>query len=392
MENNQYIYMDHAATTSVHPEVLEVMQPYFSEYYGNPSGLYSMAQEARRSIDQSRKIVSNFLGCRPSEVIFTSGGTESDNLAIKGSVFGNTFNGKHILTTSIEHHAVLNSCYQLEQMGFEVEYVNPDSDGLINPQDISDRINEKTVLVTVMLVNNEIGTIQPISKISEIIKQKSNEYGHDVIFHTDAVQAIEFEEVDVKKLGVDLLSISAHKFGGPKGVGVLYVRRNIPFEALQVGGGQERERRSGTENVPGIVGLAKAISLLDYRKQSSKKHCRFLRDRLIQGISNKIPDTILNGHPTIRVDNNVNFCFEGIEGEPLLVGLDFSGIFASSGSACSSGSLEPSHVLTSIGRSPQLAQSSLRLTIGHNNTEKEVDFVLDKLVQLVSKLRSMPTL
>ena len=392
MENNNYIYMDHAATTSVHPEVLEAMQPYFSEYYGNPSGLYSMAQEARRSVDQSRKIISNFLGCRPSEVIFTSGGTESDNLAIKGSVFANSFGGKHILTTSIEHHAVINSCNQLEEMGFDVEYINPDLNGLINPQDIFNRITKETALVTVMLVNNEIGTIQPISKISELIKQKASEYGHAINFHTDAVQAIEFEEIDVKNLGVDLLSLSAHKFGGPKGIGVLYVRRGLPFEAQQVGGGQERERRSGTENVPSIVGLAKAMSLLDYRKDSSVIHCRFLRDRLIQEISNKIPDTLLNGHPTTRVANNVNFCFKGVEGEPLLIGLDFSGIFASSGSACSSGALEPSHVLTSIGRSPELAQSSLRLTVGHNNSVEEVNYVVEKLVELVSKLRSMPTL
>ena len=392
MQDNSYIYLDHAATTSVHPEVVEAMNPFFSEYYGNPSGLYSMAQESRRSVDQSRKIISNFLGCRPSEIIFTSGGTESDNLAIKGSVNVNNSSGGHVLTTSIEHHAVLNSCLQLEEIGFDVEYLTPDSDGLIDPHEIYNRIRKETVLVSIMLVNNEIGTVQPISRITEMIKQKSTELGIKIPFHTDAVQAIEFEEINVNTLGVDLLSLSGHKFGGPKGVGVLYIRRGVPLNSLQSGGGQERERRSGTENVPGIVGLSKAISILDIRKEANKRYCRNLRDRLIDGISKRIPGTYLNGHPTIRVDNNVNFCFEGIEGEPLLVGLDFNGIFASSGSACSSGSLEASHVLTSIGRPVELAKSSLRLTLGYTNTSDEIDYVLDKLVELVSKLRSMPIL
>ena len=386
------IYMDHAGTTALEPRVLDVIQPYFTERFGNPSSIHTIGQEARQAVDDARERVSDILGCRVSEVVFTSGGTESDNTALRGVAEALRDTGNHIVTTKVEHHAVLHTCEYLESVGFKVTYLPVDRYGLVDPDDVVRALNEKTILVSIMYANNEIGTIEPISDIAELLKGQSSRLGRKIVFHTDAVQAAGVLELDVQNLGVDLLSLSAHKFHGPKGVGVLYIRRGTPFMLQTVGGGQERERRSGTENVSGIVGLAAALELAEGLKEHSVAHCRRLRDKLIVGIQNRIPKAHLNGHATRRLDNNVNFSFENVEGEPIFLGLDMAGIFASSGSACSSGSLEPSHVLLALGQSVNLARGSLRLSLGRDNTDDEVDYVLSVLGDLVSKLRNMPNL
>jgi cysteine desulfurase len=390
--SDKMIYMDNAATTPVRPEVLDAMLPYFTETYGNPSGIYTIAQQARKAADESREIVANIIGARISEIVFTSGGTESDNAALKGVAFALQHVGNHIITTSIEHHAVLHTCHQLEQFGFEITYLPVDKYGLLNPIDVRNAITEKTILVSVMLANNEIGTIEPVSEISNLVKEEAKRLNHQIYVHTDAVQAAGMLDVNVKSLGVDLLSLSAHKFGGPKGVGVLYIKRGTPFETQQMGGGQERQRRSGTENLPGIVGLAEAFRIANKERDMVGIKLTRLRDKIINGINQTISKTHLNGHPLDRLPNNINFSFENVEGEPILLALDFSGICASSGSACSSASLEPSHVLIAIGLSADLAQSSLRITLGHDNTEKDVDYLLSVLPDLVGRLRSMPSL
>ena len=389
---DKIVYMDHASTTSVRPEVLEAMLPYFGASFGNPSSIYTLAQEARKAVDESRESVAGVLGARTSEVVFTSGGTESDNAALKGVAFALRHLGNHIVTTSIEHHAVLHSCHQLEQFGFDVTYLPVDQYGLVDPDDVARAVNERTILVSVMLANNEIGTIEPVSEIGRILKEEARRREQAIVFHTDAVQAAGFLDLDVKSLGVDLLSLSAHKLHGPKGVGVLYVRRGTPFEPQHMGGGQERQRRSGTENVPGIVGMAEALRLASEEREWLAAHCAELRDRTIAGIQDAVERAYLNGHPTRRLPNNVNICFESVEGEPILLGLDFAGICASSGSACSSASLEPSHVLIAIGRTADLAQGSLRITLGRDNDQEDVDYLLDVLPGLVSRLRAMPTL
>ena len=386
------IYLDHAATTPVRPEVLDAMVPYFGASFGNPSSIYSLAQEARKAVDESRENVARTLGARISEIVFTSGGTESDNAALKGVAFALRQVGDHIVTSSIEHHAVLHTCHQLEQFGFNITYLPVDSHGLVDPDDVARAITDRTTLVSVMLANNEIGTIEPIAEISRAVKAEARRRDRTIVVHTDAVQAAGFLEVDANKLGVDLLSLSAHKLHGPKGVGALFVRRGTPFEPQQMGGGQERQRRSGTENVPGIVGLGEALRLAQEERDHVSTHCAGLRDKLIAGIQSKMDGTRLNGHPTQRLPNNVNISFEGVEGEPILLGLDLAGICASSGSACSSASLEPSHVLLAIGLSANLAQSSLRITVGRYNTEGEVDRVLAVVPGLVGKLRAMPSL
>lgn len=386
------IYLDHSATTPVRREVLEAMLPHFSVGYGNPSSIYTMGQEARKAMDDAREVAARAIGARMGEIVFTSGGTESDNAALKGAAFALRHMGNHIITTTIEHHAVLHTCHQLEQFGFEVSYVPVDEQGLVDPQSVARAIMDETVLVSVMTANNEIGTIQPVAEIASIVKGEAQARGRTIVMHTDAVQAAGFLDINVRTLGVDLMSLSAHKIYGPKGVGLLYVKRGTPFEAQNAGGGQERQRRSGTENVPGIVGMGEALRLATAEREEVSARCMRLRDRLIEGIFDSIDGTHLNGHPTRRLPNNVNISFEGVEGEPVLLGLDFTGVCASSGSACSSASLEPSHVLLAIRRSADLAQGSLRITLGRDNTDEDVDYLLSVLPEIVGKLRAMPSL
>ena len=386
------IYLDHSATTPVRKEVLEAMLPFFTESYGNPSSIYTMAQEGRKAVDDARETIAKIIGGRISEIVFTSGGTESDNAALKGVAFALKHVGNHIITSNIEHHAVLHTCHQLEQFGFDITYLPVDRNGLINASDVRDAITEKTILVSIMMANNEIGTIQPIDLIGKEIKEAARENNQAIMFHTDAVQAAGYLDINVKEMNVDLLSLSAHKFSGPKGVGALYIKRGTPFEAQNLGGGQERQRRSGTENVPAIVGMGEAFRLATAEKEQVSRRCTYLRDKLITIIQENIPGTHLNGHPTLRLPNNVNISFENVEGEPILLGLDFSGIYASSGSACSSASLEPSHVLLAIGRQADLVQGSVRITLGRENTEEDVDYFLSVLPDLVARLRGMPSL
>ena len=389
---DKVIYLDHSATTPVRKEVLRAMLPYFSESFGNPSSIYTLAQEARKAVDDARETVSHLLGARMSEVVFTSGGTESDNAALKGVAFALKHVGNHIITSNIEHHAVLHTCHQLEQFGFDVTYLPVDRDGLISPDEVAAAITDETILVSIMMANNEIGTIQPIKEITRLVKEEAQRRRRTITVHTDAVQAAGLLEINVRDLGVDLLSLSAHKFYGPKGVGLLYIRRGTAFEPQNMGGGQERQRRSGTENVPGIVGLAEAYILACEERDEVAARCFRLRERLLAGLEERIDRVHINGHPTRRLPNNINVSFEDVEGEPVLLGLDFAGIWASSGSACSSASLEPSHVLLAIGRSANLAQGSLRITFGRENTEEDVDYVLSVLPGLVEKLRAMPSL
>ena len=389
---DRLIYMDYAATTPVRPEVVETMLPFFSESFGNPSSIYEMAQQSRGAVDRSRRTIARALGCRTSEIVFTSGGTESDNAAVKGVATALRNIGNHVITSSIEHHAVLHACHQLEQFGFDVTYLPVDEFGLIDPEDVARAVTERTTLVSVMLANNEIGTIEPVSEIAAAVRQEARRIGRKIYVHTDAVQAMGAIDVNVRDLGVDLLSLSGHKLHGPKGVGALYIRRGTPFEPLIQGGGQERERRSGTENVPAIVGLAEAVRLAELERSETSRRLTGLRDRIISGIHERIPDAKLNGHPLRRLPNNVNVSFERVEGEPILLGLDFAGICASSGSACSSASLEPSHVLTAIGLPADLAQGSLRITIGRDTIDEDVDYMIETLTGLVGRLRAMPSL
>lgn len=380
--------MDNAATTPTHPEVVEAMKPYFTEIYGNPSSIHSFARDGRRAIDEARDRVAALLNAeKPSEIIFTSGGTEADNLAIKGVAFAHREKGKHIITTSIEHHAVLHTCEYLEKYhDFEITYLPVDKYGLVDPADVEEAIREDTILITVMMANNEIGTIQPVAEIGRIAREKG------ILFHTDAVQAVGSIPVDVQAMNIDLLSLSAHKFNGPKGVGALYKRRGVRLVPHMHGGAQERNLRSSTYNVPGIVGLGKAAELAAEHMEEKREHLERLRDKLIDGIMANIDAVILNGHPENRLPNNVNVCFRYIEGESLLLNLDLKGIAASSGSACTSGSLEPSHVLLATGLSHEVAHGSLRLTLGYQNTEEEVDYVLRELPPIVEKLREMSPL
>ncbi len=386
------VYMDHAGTTPVDPMVLEAMIPHFSDRFGNPSSIHTFGQEARRALDDSRETIAKVLGCRLSEVVFTSGGTESDNAAVRGAVTALQETGTHIITCSVEHHAVLHTCQHLENIGFDVTYLPVDGYGQVDPDAVARAITERTVLVSIMYANNEIGAIQPISEIAGLVKERAKAMERTIVVHTDAVQAAGYLDIDVGRLGVDMLSLSAHKFYGPKGAGVLYVRRGSPFLSQQMGGGQERERRSGTENIPSIVGTAVALARAEAERENSSKHVARLRDIIIQAIQEQIPGAHLNGHPTRRLPNNVNFSFEHVEGEPVLLGLEMAGIAASSGSACSSGSLEPSHVLLALGQSADLARGSLRLTLGKSNTEEEVEYLLPVLTDLVSRLRQMPSL
>ncbi|MDO8491550.1 MAG: cysteine desulfurase NifS [Dehalococcoidia bacterium] len=384
------VYLDHAATTSVHPKVLEAMLPYFTEKFGNASAIYKVGQEARKGLDESRDIIASILGCRPAEVVFNSGGTESDNSAIKGAAFALREKGNHIITSSIEHHAVMHSCQYLEKFGFDVTYVPVDRYGVIDLAALDKAITDKTILVTVMMANNEVGTIEPIAEIAKIVKAKGR--GRDLVFHTDAVQCAGALDLDVDKLGVDMLSLSAHKFYGPKGVGVLYLKRNTPFLPQASGGSQERNRRAGTENVAGIAGTATALKLAVENQESNNRRCQELRDYLIEGIQKKIEHAHLTGHPTNRLPNNVSFCFEFVEGEAILLNLDLAGIAASSGSACTSGSAEPSHVLRGMGVAAEISHGAIRFTIGYENTHEDIDYVLSVLPNTIAKLRAMSPL
>lgn len=386
------VYLDHAGTTALDPKVLEAMIPFFTQHFGNPSSIHTVGQEARYALDESRERVAKVLNCRPREVVFTGSGTESDNAAIHGVATALRETGNHIITSSVEHHAVLHSCQYLESLGFEITYVPVDSNGMVQPEAVYNAINERTTLVSIMYGNNEIGTINPISEIAKSIKKRAQELSRTIVFHTDAVQAAGYLSLDVSELGVDLLSLSGHKFHGPKGTGVLYIRRGTPYLPLIHGGGQERERRSGTENIPGIIGLSLALEVANEVREVTSARCAALRDQIVESVLERIPGTRLNGHPTERLPNNANFSFTGIEGEPILLGLDMAGIAASSGSACSSGSLEPSHVLLALGQSAEIARGSLRLTLGRDNTEEEVEYLLEVLVELVERLRQLPSL
>ncbi len=386
------IYLDHAGTTATDPLVLEAMLPYFSQLYGNPSSIHTVGQEARHALDLAREKVSKVLHCRSNEVVFTSGGTEADNAAVHGAVIALQETGNHIITSSVEHHAVLHTCQYLENIGFEVTYLPVDAYGTVSAESVRNAINDRTTLVTVMYANNEIGTINPIVDIAAAVKQRADELDRTIVMHTDGVQAAGFLDLNVRQLGVDMMSLSAHKFYGPKGAGVLFVRRGTPFLPLILGGGQERERRSGTENIAAIVGLSVALGLADASREVNSAQCAALRDQIVQRVLAEIPGTGLNGHPTERLPNNINFSFEGVEGEAILLGLDVAGIAASSGSACSSGSLEPSHVLLALGQTAELARGSLRITLGKENTEAEIEYLLKVLVELMQQLRELPTL
>ena len=392
-DKQNLIYLDHASTTYIRDEVYEAMKPYLTNNFGNPSSIYTIAQQSRIAIDHSREKIAKILNCRPSEIIFTSGGTESDNSSIYSTDIAQMNIGKHIITSSIEHHAVLNACEFLEEnFDFTISYLPVNNQGIINLESLKSQLTPKTSLVSIMLANNEIGTIQPIHEITKIIRDYSENNNTSIMIHTDAVQAPGYINLNVKDLDVDLLSLSSHKFYGPKGCGILYVKRGTPFTPITVGGNQERQRRAGTENVSGIVGTAKALELAELERDEITKKTIKLRDKLISGIFNNIENVTLNGHPTQRLANNAHFSFQDIEGESILLSLDLEGIAASSGSACTSASLEPSHVLKSIGLTDEIAQSSVRMTLGKNTTEKEIDLVLETLPKIIARLRSMPTL
>ncbi|MFW5649080.1 MAG: cysteine desulfurase NifS [Candidatus Alkaliphilus sp. MAG34] len=379
-------YFDYAATTPVKKEVLEEMLPFFSINFGNPSSIYNIGRQSRDALDVARDRVSKTLNSKSEEIFFTGGGSESDNWAIKGVAFANKDKGNHIITSKIEHHAVLNTCEYLEKKGFEITYLDVDKYGLVSVDDLKGAIRDDTILVSIMYANNEIGTMQPIKELAQIAREK------EIIFHTDAVQAYGNEIIDVKDLGVDLLSISAHKIYGPKGVGALYIKKGTKIHQLIHGGAQEKKRRAGTENMPGIVGLGKAAEMAYENIEEHIDRLVRLRDRLINGIMTKIPYTKLNGHPTKRLPGNANISFEFIEGESLLLSLDIEGIAASTGSACTSGSLSSSHVLMAIGLTHEMAHGSLRLTIGDFTTEDEIDYVIEKLQPIVDRLRRISPL
>lgn len=380
------IYFDNAATTAVKKEVLEKMLPYFSENYGNASSIYKLGQASSEAIADARRKVAAAIGCKPDEVFFTGCGSEADNWAIKGVAFANKNKGKHIITTAIEHHAVLHTCQYLEKHGFEVTYLPVDEYGKVSLIELENAIRSDTVLITVMFANNEIGTIEPIKEIADIAKK------HNVLFHTDAVQAIGAVPIDVNEMGIDLLSLSAHKFGGPKGVGALYIRSGLRIDNFMHGGAQERRKRAGTENVAGIVGLGEAISLATENINEKAKRISAIRDYIIKNISEKIPNCRLNGHPTDRLCGNVNFSFEFIEGEGMLLLLDLNGIAASSGSACTSGSLDPSHVLLAIGLPHSIAHGSLRVSVGEANTMEDAEKLIEILPGIIQRLRDMSPL
>jgi cysteine desulfurase len=380
------IYLDYAATTPTHPEVIKAMLPYFTEEFGNPSSIHSYGQEAKGAIEEARAKVARLIGARSEEIVFTSGGTEADNFALKGVAYANESKGNHIVTSSIEHHAVIESCKFLERRGFKVSYLPVDGYGLVDPDDARKAITAKTILISVMHANNEVGTIEPITEIGKIAKEAR------IYFHTDAVQTVGHIPVDVNNLGVDLLSMSAHKLYGPKGTGALYIRKGTKLVSFMHGGEQERRRRASTENVPGIVGFGKAVEIAQKEMGEEAKRLIYLRDQLIKGLLERIDNTRLNGHPVMRLPNNANVSVDFVEGESMLLNLDLEGICASTGSACSSQSLEPSHVLLAMGLSHEQAHGSLRFTLGKWTTGEEIERVLDLLPRIVAKLRAMSPL
>jgi len=380
------IYLDYAATTPTHPEVLKAMLPYFTDAFGNPSSLYSYGQESKGAIEKARVQVAKLIGARDEEIVFTSGGTGSDNFAIKGMAFANENKGHHVITSSIEHHAVIETCKFLGKKGFRVTYLPVDEYGLVDPQDLKKAITNKTILISVIHANNEMGTIEPIAEIAKIAQEGG------IYFHIDAVQTVGHIPVDVNELGVDLLSMSGHKLYGPKGVGALYIRKGTKLAPFMHGGEQEKRRRAGTENVPGIVGFGRAAEIAQQEVGKEAEHLSYLRDKLIKGILERIDHTRLNGHPSRRLPNNVNVSVDFVEGESMLLNLDLQGICTSTGSACSLSSLEPSHVLLAMGLSHEQAHSSLRLTLGKWTTEEEIGRVLEVLPNIVAKLRSMSPL
>lgn len=385
---DKMIYLDHAATTYTRKEVVDEMIPYFSDCFGNPSSVHAYGRETRRVLNACRTNVADKFNANDNEIFFTSGGTESDNWAIKGIALANTSKGKHIITTKIEHHAVLHACEYLENQGFDVTYLSVDEDGIVNLDELRKALRDDTILVSIMYANNEIGTIEPIKEIGKIIKEQS-----DAVFHTDAVQAVGAIKIDLQELDtVDLLSFSAHKFYGPKGVGGLFVRKGTKLHNTQHGGAQESKRRGGTENLPGIVGLSKALALADEEMDQESKRLIELREYLINKVLDEIPYTRVNGHRTERLPNNVSFCFKFIEGEALLLSLDARGIAGSSGSACTSGSLDPSHVLLAIGLPHEIAHGSLRLTLGKKTTKEDIDYTIESLKVVVEQLRAMSPL
>lgn len=380
------IYLDNAATTAVSPEVLETMMPYFTEVFGNPSSIHGTGREAAKAVDTARKQIAAAIGAQPQEIYFTAGGSESDNWVLKGTAFARKAKGNHIITTAIEHHAVLHTCKWLEKQGFNVTYLPVDEYGLVDPDEVEKAITDQTILISVMAANNEIGTVEPIKEIGAIAR------AHKIPFHTDAVQAIGAIPINVDEMNIDMLSMSGHKFHGPKGIGVLYVRKGIRLDTLIQGGAQERGQRAGTENLAGIVGIGKAIELATAHLEENAARMTALRDKLINGILTAVPDTRLNGHPTKRLPNNCNVSIRYIEGEAMLLRLDLAGIAGSSGSACTSGSLDPSHVLLAIGLPHEIAHGSLRLTLGTDTTEADIDEVLNVLPGIVKDLRAMSVL
>lgn len=381
-----HIYFDHGATTAVRPEVIAKMLPYFGLSYGNPSSIYNLARSVKHAIDDARATIAQCINAKSDEIYFTGCGSESDNWAIKGVLSANKKKGNHIITSAIEHHAIITTCEYLEKQGYEITYLPVDEYGLVNPDDVEAAITDKTVLISVMFANNEIGTIEPVKEIGEIARK------HNVYFHTDAVQAAGHINIDVEDMNIDLLSMSAHKFNGPKGIGALYIKKGVKIDNLIHGGGQEKNKRAGTENVPSIVGMAEALRLACGEMEEHNKKLIELRDKIINEIQQKIPYVRLNGHPTKRLPGNVNFSFNFIEGESLLLSLDLKGICASTGSACASGSLDPSHVLLGIGLSHEIAHGSLRITLGYENENHEVNYLLQVLPEIVEKLRAMSPL
>ncbi|MHB8840647.1 MAG: cysteine desulfurase NifS [Candidatus Aquicultor sp.] len=382
----KFIYLDYAATTPMRPEVVEAMTPYLTKEFGNPSSLYTLGRNARGAIEDARDRVAAFIGADSREIVFTSGGTEADNFAIKGVAYANEKKGKHIITTPIEHHAVLEPCHFLNKRGFGLTYLPVDEHGIVDPADVEKAITDTTVLVSVMHANNEVGTIEPLEEISKVTRAKG------VYLHTDAVQTFGHIPVNVNDLGVDLLSVSAHKLYGPKGVGALYVRRGTRMVSFMQGGSQENNRRAGTHNVAGIVGFAKAVEIAEREMVVEAMRLAELRDHIIRGIFENIPNSRLNGHPAKRLPNNVNMCLVGAEGEAILLSLDMEGISSSSGSACTSGTLDPSHVLLAMGIPAEIAHSSLRLTLGKETTKEDVDYLLDILPPTIERLRAMSPL
>ncbi|MBQ6129783.1 MAG: cysteine desulfurase NifS [Lachnospiraceae bacterium] len=383
---DKMIYMDNAATTRVAKEVFEVMAPYFTEEYANPSSTYTFAGNCARTVAAAKETIAQTIGCSAKEIYFTAGGSESDNWALKGIADAQKSKGRHIITSKIEHHAILNTCAFLEKNGYEVTYLNVDENGLVDPNEVKKAIRDDTILISVMFANNEIGTIEPVEEIGRIAHE------HNVLFHTDAVQAFGHVPIDVSSMNIDLLSASGHKLNGPKGVGLLYIRNGVKITNLIHGGAQEHGRRAGTVNVPGIVGFAEAAKIASMKMEERSSYEKELRDLLIKRVLEEIPFTRLNGDPEKRLSNNANFCFRFVEGESLLILLDQNGICASSGSACTSGSLDPSHVLLAIGLPHEIAHGSLRITISDETTREDIDYTADTLVKIISRLRDMSPL